>query len=343
MSKASGNVTIKSIAEALGISFSTVSKALNGDPAISPQTRQMVEEKARQMNYTRNYFAQNLRQKGSKTVAVIANDTDILAYSEMIAGISAKLAVYGYTTIVSDPLYSEEFERSSIQNVLTRMPEAVIVSPADPAGDNLQLLRHMFPTTLVLGDVTGIADTNSVVIDHYLAGTLSAGHMLQNNIQNNLIFGGPEGYQASERFLAGIRDTYARYGLEFPENAVYRFRPDLQTAYRRFLRIWQEQPGAYNGVICFCDSIAFGIYRAARELGLSIPDDVSVIGYDDSPINEFTDPPLTTIHVPKDLVATHCAQFIINRLIGNDTQLYTYNLQPYLADRGSVRKAPKKK
>ena len=67
-----------------------------------------------------------------------------------------------------------------------------------------------------------------------------------------------------------------------------------------------------------------------------------MIGYDDGPANDFTDPPLTTIHMPKDLVAAQCAQYVINRLVGGDAQLQNYMLQPYLADRGSVRKSHKK-
>lgn len=338
MSNPTGTVTIKSIAEALGISFSTVSKALNGDPAISQQTRELVQAKAKEMNYTRNYFAQSLRQKGSKTVAIIVNDIDIPAYGEMIAIISARLAAHGYTTMVSDSLYSEEFERSSIRTVISRMPEALIIAPADPAGKNMQLLEPMLDKTLVLGNVNGILQTSSLYVDHRLAGKLSASHLLYNGVEHNLILAGPEGYQSSELFLQGIRDAYQKQGIPFDEEMVIRFKPDQQTAYRRFMELWQETPGFCEGVLCFCDSMALGIYRAARELELSIPDDISVVGYDDGPANDFTAPPLTTIHMPKDLVAVQCAQFVIDRLVGGDTQLHNYTLQPYLADRGSVRK-----
>ena len=338
MSKSNGTVTIKSIAEALGISFSTVSKALNGDPNVSPQTRALVEEKAKEMHYTRNYFASSLRQKGSKTVAIIVNDIDVPAYAEMIASISSELAAYGYTTLISDSGYSEDVERSSIRNMLSRMPEAVIISPVHPDSDNMKLLEPLYRNTLVLGNVDGIAQTSSVAVAHRLSGYLSAQHMLTCGGKNNLIFGGPEGFQSSEQFLEGIRDAYKEAGIPFPEDRVYRFRPDQKSASLLFTKLWTETPGLCDGVICFCDSMAFGIYRACRELGLSIPEDISVIGYDDSPVNSFTNPPLTTIHMPKDLVAKHCSQFVVDRLIGGDTQLHTYELKPYLADRGSVRK-----
>lgn len=329
-------VTIKSIAAALGISFSTVSKALNGDPAISEATRNMVVEKAKEMNYTRNYFACSLRQKGSKTVAIIVNDIDIPAYGEMIAMISGKLASHGYTTLVSDSRYSKEYEQISLQNMLSRMPEAVIVAPSDPCGENMKILEPMFQNTLVLGDVKELP-TNCLFVDHVHAGRISAQKMLENGVEHNLIFGGPEGYQSSELFLEGVRQAYAQKGLEVPQEHIFRFPPDQQTAYRRFMKFWQQNPGGCEGVICFCDSMAFGVYRACKELGLSIPHDISVIGYDDGPANEFTAPPLTTVHMPKDMVAAQCSQFVIDRLVGGDTQRHRFTLQPYLADRGSVR------
>lgn len=339
MSKNEGNVTIKSIAAALGVSFSTVSKALNGDPNVSPQTKALVEAKAKEMHYTRNYFAQNLRQKGSKTVAIIVNDIDVPAYGEMVAMISAELAGYGYTTIISDSRYSDDMERGSVKTVLSRMPEAVIYSPADPASENMKLLEALYSHTLVLGDASMMQGVSSLAVDHQLGGFLSADHMLSCGSQDNLIFGGPLGHQSSELFMAGVRKAYEKHGITWDESRVYRFRPEQREAYHTFLKFWEKQPGGCGGVICFCDSMAFGVYRACRELELSIPRDISVIGYDDSPINEFTDPPLTTLHMPKDLVAKHCSQFVLDRLIGGDTQLHTYKLEPYLADRGSVRKA----
>lgn len=337
MNKPGENVTIKSIAAELGVSFSTVSKALNGDPLISEQTRLMVEEKARQMHYTRNYFARSLRQKGSRTVAIIVNDIDIPAYGEMVAMISGALAPHGYTTMISDSQYNEEFERNSIENVLSRMPEAVIVAPADPLGPNMQLLTPLWQQTLVLGDIQG-SDGNTVDVDHRLAGKLSTGHMLENGNRRNLVFCGPEGYQSSEYFLAGVRDVYAANGITLDETMIHRFKPDLNTACRRFTEAWQAAPGSIDGVICFCDSMALGIYQAARELGLRIGKDISVIGYDDNYTNEFTDPPLTSVHLPKDQVAEHCVRFILERLIDGSSEPYVHALPPYLAERGSVRK-----
>lgn len=333
-------VTIKSIANALGVSFSTVSKALNGDPNISPKTRAMVEQKAQEMHYTKNYFAKSLRQNDSHTVALLFNDIDIPAYGEMIAQISGELADHGYTTIVSNANYSPEIERTCLENILSRIPDAIIIAPADPASENMELLQPHLDKTLVLGKVDESVETHTLTIRHDVSGFISADHMIGCGCKNPLIFGGPEKYQACDLFLKGVHDAFDKHGLAWDASSVFRFKPDRQKSYELFLQLWKEHPGKWDGVICFCDSMAFGVYNAARELGLSIPDDISVIGYDDGPVNDFTAPPLSTIHMPKDLLATYCSQFVLDLLVAGNTQKHVYELEPYLSDRESVRKNP---
>ena len=336
MEKKNGRVTIKSIADELGISFSTVAKALNNDPCIRQETRALVQNKAKEMNYTRNYFAQGLRQKGSKTVAIILNEIDVPAYGEMIAMISANLSEHGYTTLISDSQYSEETERSCIETVLTRMPEAVIISPAHPESQNMQLLQPLLSNTLILGEVGNSAEANTLSVGHRKAGYLSARHMLSYGNRRNLIFCGPRKFQSSQLFFLGVQDAYAEYGLSLCDDDVLWFKSSESGAAKRFTQLWEDHRGELDGVICFCDSMAFGIYRAARQLGLRIPQDISVIGYDDSPFNDFSDPPLTTIHMPKDLVAQHCSQFVLDRLIRGSTGKETLLLEPTLTERSSV-------
>ncbi len=332
-----GGVTIKTIAADLGISYSTVSKALNGDPNIKEETRLLVEEKARELHYTRNYFAESLRRKDSKTVAVLLNDLDIPAYSEMISLISSDLAAYGYTTIVSDSRHDPEAEQASLRAVLGHMPDAIIYSPVALHTENHSLLLPYADRTLILSEPTDSLPASYLVLDHKKGGYLSACHMLENGITDSCIFCGPEGYRSADLFLEGIMQAFEEYSVPFDAGRVLRFRPDLMESFKRFLRLWNAEPGFTRGVICFCDSMAFGIYRAAKELGISVPEDISVIGYDDSPANEFTAPPLTTLHVPKDLIAKHCSQFVVNRLLNGDSGQHISRLEPFLARRGSVK------
>ena len=340
MQKQGEKVTIKDIAEALGVSFSTVAKALNDDPRISDQTKAMVKKKAQEMHYVRNYFAHGLRHQESYTIAIILSDIDIPVYAEMITKLSSDLSQHGYTTIVSAPHHSEEAERNCIQSVLSRMPKAVILSPANPASKNVKLLEALYPNTLILGEPTPDVKTNYLALGHRHAGYLNAKHLLENGRQKNLIMCGLNEYESSLLFYQGVQDAYREAGLTIDEKLVSWFRPNETAGYQRFMEVWEANPGCFDGVVCFCDSLAFGVYRAARKLGLSIPDDVSVVGYDDNPTNDFTAPPLTSVHQPKDLLTQYCMEFALKCLKNEETELQTWQLEPVLSQRNSV--CPKK-
>lgn len=330
-------VTLKSIAQELGVSFSTVARALNGDPRIHPQTRKLVEDKAQELNYTRNYYAQTLRRNEpkSKTVAIIMDVADSPVFTEILAMISAKLATHGYTTLVFNS-HDSDAERKCIQTMLSRIPEAVIISMSDPASENLQLLQSMFDRTLVLGSPDSSVKTSFISLGHRQAGYLSAQHMLSCGNHRNLIFCNYQGVQAGQLFLEGIRNAYADNSMVLDESNIIPVSFSMDDASQKFCHLWQERQGMLDGVICDSDSMAFGVYQAAQQLGLTIPEDISVIGYDDSRLNSFTAPPLTSIHTPKDQVVEHCLHFLLGRLLEEDRSLCAYHLEPHLSVRNSV-------
>ena len=336
MQKQGEKVTIKSIAEELGVSFSTVAKALNDDPRISEHTRNMVKKKAQEMHYVRNYFAQGLRHQESYTVAIILSDIDIPVYAEMITKLSSDLSRLGYTTIVSAPQQGEEAERNCIQSVLSRMPKAIIISPANPASKNVRLLADVYSNTLIFGEPCKDVPANFLSLGHRHAGYLNAKHLLENGRRRNLIMCGPEEYESSQLFYRGVRDAYEEFGLAIDESLVSWFRPSEAIGCQRVTEVWTAAPGSVDGAICFCDTLAFGVYRAAGKLGFSIPEDISVVGYDDNPNNDFTAPPLTSIHQPKDLLTQYCLDFALSCLKNEVGQLKTWRLEPVLASRGSV-------
>lgn len=329
-------VTIKSIAEQLGVSFSTVSKALNNDPHVKEKTRQMVVEKAKEMHYTQNFFAKGLRNRTSRTVAVIANDVSVLALSEMISRITIELAAHGYSTMICDSMYDEKIEESNIDSALSRMPEALIFLPLNPNEKVLDHIRSVRDKTLILGEAPGGA-ISQLVVDHKLAGFLAADHMLTCGSRNNMVFCSPLKIQSSEMFMAGIREAYEKHGIAFSDDCVSYFKPDTKTADKEFTRRWKAESDR-DGVICVCDSMALGVYSAAARLGLSIPEDLSVTGYDDSPYNDHLNPPLTSIYLPKEKMTEECARFLIDRLLNGDNSIQTNRLKPQLVVRESVKK-----
>jgi len=196
--------------------------------------------------------------------------------------------------------------------------------------------KHRTPGLYVGRESYNLSGERCERLDSYL----NAKHLLENGRRNNLIMCGLQGYESSVLFYQGVQDAYREFGLTIDEDLLSWFRPNEDSGYRRFMEVWEANPGSFDGAICFCDSLAFGVYRAARKLGLSIPEDISVVGYDDNPNNDFTAPPLTSIHQPKDLLTQYCMEFALKCLKNEDTELRTWQLEPVLSQRNSV--CPKK-
>ena len=103
-----------------------------------------------------------------------------------------------------------------------------------------------------------------------------------------------------------------------------------------FKKFLPDKSTRFTGVISFCDDLAFGVYMAAKKNGLRVPEDISVIGYDDNPINDLTSPTLTSIHAPNERVAELCSELLISRLIKDQVNLNAISLEPHLVERNSV-------
>ena len=215
-----------------------------------------------------------------------------------------------------------------------------IPSATASASKNVHLLAPIFKNTLILGKPHEEVKANYLSLDHRKAGYLNAKHLLENGRCKNLILCGLKEYESSLLFYQGVEEAYAEFGLTVDETLVSWFRPGEQVACQRVTEVWQQNPGSIDGVICFCDTLAFGVYRAARTLGLSVPEDISVVGYDDNPTNDFTAPPLTSVHQPKDLLTRYCMEFALKCLKNEKSELQTWQLEPVLSQRSSV--CPKK-
>jgi DNA-binding LacI/PurR family transcriptional regulator len=334
-------VTIKSIAEELGISFSTVSKALNDSPLIKDETKKLVIEKAAELNYKPNYFAKGLRNMGTKTIGIILNDLENPANMNMIRKISVDLANHDYTTLICDSQFDTELELKNIKSVISRMPDSIIISPISSESNNLMVLEKMFNNTIVLDSISSKVSANYIFINHERAGYLSANYIISKGHKRNLILTGPKDFSGSNLFIKGIKQAYEEYNVEFDEEFVLYSKPALEDGYQLMIqsyqKLYKDNSNPFTSVITFCDTMAFGVYAAAQKLDLKIPEDISVIGYDDSPIDSFACPALTTIHMPKERIDSLCSELLVSKLVNNDKKLIAISLEPHLVERDSVK------
>ena len=334
-------VTIKSIAQELGISFSTVSKALNGNPAIKEETREMVVEKARELGYTPNSLAKGLRGDSTKTIAVIFNDIENPALTFIFRSIAIDMANYGYTTMIFDSQFSEATERANILTVLSRQPDFIILEPNSTNTENLKLLEGMERRLILQGARYESVDCHYIHVDYFRGGYLSAYELLSKGHRDCLVFTQPLSFPISRLYGLGIKKAFEEYHIPFDDERIFITPSTIADGFKRMQELWDTRQKRYRipftGIMTFDDNLAYGVYKSAKQNGLSIPEDVSVIGFDDTPITQFSAPPLTTIHLPKEKMAESYIQILNSTLIDQHTDIRTFTLEPYLVSRDSVK------
>ncbi len=336
------DITIKYIAEQLGVSFSTVAKALNDDPVVKEETRKRVQDKAAELGYYPNILAKGLRSKVSKTIGIILNDIENPTRSHIVKRISVDLAKYGYTTLIFDSQYDLDIEKRNILNVLSRMPDCVVISPVSKDIVNLSLLNNIFDRTVILSMMFDNIPANYVHMDHKHGGYISASAMLNYGHTRNIIFVEPIDFPSSVQFLDGVKLAYKEKDVPFDEDLVIYRIPSIENGCDAICSLYDSKKKGFTipftGVIANYDMYAFGVYKAAIKLGFKIPGDISVIGYDDNPMASMLTPPLTTMFMPSESVAAHCSAILLSKLVDKDPTIKSYDLKPYLVERDSIKR-----
>lgn len=334
------NVTIKSIAKELGVSFSTVSKALNDDPAVKLETKKMVIDKAKEMGYTPNSFAKGLKGNSTKTIAVIFNDIANPTLAFILRNIAVEMSKYGYTTIIFDSQYNENTEYMNIQNVLSRKPDFIILEPFSANTKNLQLLENLQNRLLLQGVSCVNLNCHYIYIDYLQGGYLAASELLSKGHKDCLVLTENITYPISEQFVMGIKKAFDEYAVPFDESRVITMSSSIQNGFTTMQSLWDNKHQKYKipftGVLTFDDNLAYGVYKSALHNRLKIPDDLSIVGFDDNPLSAFSAPPLTTIHMPKERLAEGCIKILKSVLIENRSETHIFTLEPTLVSRNSV-------
>jgi DNA-binding LacI/PurR family transcriptional regulator len=335
-------VTIKDIAKSLGVSFSTVAKALNDDSVVAEETRKRVHEKAKEMGYLPNLMAVGLRSNSTRTIGIILNDIENPTRSYIIKRISMEMVKHGFTSFIFDSSYSESIEKQNINNLISRIPDCIIISPVNTNSGNMELLNGLYDRTIILSNIQDKIPANYVHMDHIRGGYISARCMLSNGHRNNLIIMEPLSYPSGSQFYQGIQQAYAEAGVEIDPNLISYGYPSIDAGINAISEKYDEQNKRFKinftGVIASNDMFAIGIYKAANLLGFNIPDDLSIIGYDDHPIASLLNPQLSTLSYPKEDVAKLCIEILTSRLINNKTEISKFTLEPELVSRNSIKK-----
>jgi LacI family transcriptional regulator len=309
--------------------------------SVKEETRNLVLTRANEMGYSPNMLARGLRSKTTKTIGVIFNDIEnpVLAY--IFKSISIDMAKYGYTTLICDSQFDEEIERINILSVLSRMPDVVIYFPATDSASNFELLSGMMDRVIVLNEHNPNLNCHFVDVNYRYSGYVAACELLSKGHRDILVITEPLEFPISNQYIEGIREAFKEYHVPFQDKLLKFAHASIINAYCTIMSLWDNHKKGFcerfTAVMNFDDNLAHGVYKAAAQLGLSIPNDLSVVGFDDNPLSIFASPPLTTVYLPKERIASSCIEILHNILLDGNSSKAIYSLSPHLVIRNSVK------
>lgn len=306
--------TIKDIGKILGISTSTVSRALRGRPDVNPETKQAVKELAEKLNYQPNLVALSLVKKKTKTIGVIIPSFTTCFYSEAISGIQDVAHDNGYHIMICQTNENYESEKRNIDIMLSSRVDGFIASITRET-ENLDHFKTLVDKgiPLVMFNRTGNLDVPKVMVDDYEGAYKITKHLIDVGCERIAHISGPSSLLISKNrlrgFLAAMKDNNKRVH----ENLVVYSDFSLESGMVCTRELLQKN-NRPDGIFAVCDTAAFGAIHVIKRAGLNIPDDIAVAGFTNEPMAQIIEPSLTTVSQPIYRIGQTAARMFIDMM-----------------------------
>lgn len=330
------NASIADVARLANVSISTVSRVINRRAVVSEETRARVESAIRELGYQPNPFARGLMLRRSHMIGLVLPDLHGEFYSEIIRGANQKARELGYHLILSSMSDGED-TCGLLEDISRRSLADGIALMVSEMTTGIQQLLASFRTPLVLlDDQTDDGSHDSVVIDQFGGAEALVRHLLERHDARRVIFVGglPTNFDSEAR-LDAARSVLDAAGHALSDDDVFHLDYRYDTAYTLAVEHARDWSGPGNFVFAANDEMACGIIDATIALGLSVPGDVAVVGFDDIRVARMTRPALTTVRVPMARMAELAVELLCRRLDNGTIPPAHLSLRPELAIRAS--------
>jgi DNA-binding LacI/PurR family transcriptional regulator len=332
-------VTLKTIAGHLGLTIGTVSASLNNSPAaraIPEHTKRRILEAARELNYLPNYFARSLRLQRTYTIGVIAEQIGDPYGAMIISGIEEYLRDTEYLFLTVIHRHDQQVLQNYSRMLATRGVEGFITV------DTSILEQASLPTVAVAGHKPIYGVTN-IIVDQELAARLALTHLLELGHRDFAFMRGQSTSSDSESRWAAVCSACRELGIYMRPELVVQLEQDLTTPELGYpyAKELLKSGKAFTALFAYNDLSAMGAIWAFQEAGLRIPEDVSIVGFDDVALAACSSPALTTIRQPLGLMGQIAAKTLIDRIENKVEYQSEIVVKPELVVRASTCLPPK--
>lgn len=328
---------MKDVARLANVSTSTVSHVINNSRYVSPEIKQRIEIAINELNYVPSALARSFKLQETHTIGMLLTQSNNPFYSEVVQGVERSCYELGYQLILCNTEGDIERMTHNIETLLQKKVDGLLILCAEAHLIPDELFSRYPSLPMVMMDCMPRNSVCDIIRDNSLHGaTLAVNHLIENGYQRIACITGPlDNTQALFR-LEGYRSAMTKAGFHIIQG--YEVEGDFQFASglraMTFLLSLAQRPDA---VFCCNDAMAIGAYHAMANAGLIVAKDIAIIGYDDIELAQYMNPPLTTIHQPKDELGQLAVETLLNRMQNRDSVQQVLTLTPVLTQRRSLK------
>ena len=331
-------ININDIAEKTGLSITTVSRVLNGKAEqyrIGKKSQQKIKDAAKELQYTPNHFAANLRTGRSGTIALIVPSLNNPFFAGIASEINAEIRKYGYITIIGDSDESYDIEKMELQQFMSRNIEGLIIVPCGDQSDHIKSLHDKGLPIICIDRYFEDLDISYVSTDNYDGAFNATKHLIENGHSIITCIQGLLHSTPNRLRVKGFKDAMESSGL-----LSYNIVGDdftVQNGYleTKLLLQHSEKPTA---ILTLSNTIAMGCIKALKEENKKIPDDISLITFDEHPYIDYLSTPLSCIAQPVSDISKIAVKFLLSEIKDNNFKKNQILLKPKIIYRKSIKR-----
>lgn len=339
--RANRRPSIQDVARLCGVAPSTVSNALSGRRYVSEETKGRIVDAANQLGYRVNTLARSLRMQRSWTIGLVLANINNPFYPEIARGVEDITSKEEWNLILCNTDYQVSRQISALQTLLDRSVDGVVMASHPDEEQIDMLLRAGVPYVLlnkghgpIVGDYVGIDNEKGI--------TLATRHLLSLGHRRIAFICGHGQSDAADHRLDGFIKTTIQEGISVPDSWIVPGAFDFESG-RKAAQSLIKTDDRPTGIVAASDLMAIGAVDAITEAGLRVPEDISVIGFDDIDLAKMPGIKLTTVHVPKWQIGASAARYLLERIQGKAPDQYRQRIfDVELKQRGTTGPAPEK-
>ncbi len=311
-STASEPVTLLEVARAAGVSASTVSRILNGTAKVAPEKREAVEAAIRRLNFKPNLFARSLKTGITMTVGVLTQAIESQFYSRALKGIEMGLAESGHSCIIVSGHWNAEADAASLKLLTSRRVDGVIILTGNIADNEVLAVAQQQPVVITERKLEG-PNVRSIDLDQKHGGYLATQHLLALGHTRIAHLAGMEGRPHAQQRYLGYLQAHEEAGVTPNPQCVVHGNFTDRGGYLAAQKLL-DSGEPFTAIFCANDESALGARLALHQRGIRVPEDVSLVGFDDLPLCNYMTPPLTTVRQPVYEVGLYAAHTLLEMM-----------------------------